>query len=193
MKRVAAFIIAIAAGMCIGAISKGEMPGLGERNLRSGRFTATEKERATAEMAGLTEVEGAGVVITITDAAGGSSGDISVERLIVHERDLVRLRNELFAGGAKAVSINGERLIATTAIRCAGPVIRINDAPTAPPYVIEAAGDPQVLKSAVTMMGGVFDLLTREGLKVEIAVKSDLKIPAYEISPAGEKTAEDEG
>lgn len=140
-------------------------------------------------LAGMTDEIGPGIKITLEDARYRKRSDIPIERLIIHERDLLLMRNELFAAGAVAMAINGERIVATTEIRCVGPVIRINGRSTVPPYVIEAAGEPDVLKQSVLMMGGVADFLSSEDLKVDVEIIDELLIPALgkfkKVEPSG--------
>jgi len=173
-RRALIFLIAAAAGFGLAVMSRGGWLGIREET----KPAAVPAE--SARITGLGVVEGAGVRIRIEDATVQGEKNIPVERLIVHERDLLLLRNELFAAGAEAVSINGLRMVANSVIRCVGPAIRINDVNTAPPYVVDAVGDPDVLKQAVTMMGGVVDVLSTQNLKVYVAKKKRLTIPAYE-------------
>ena len=76
---------------------------------------------------------------------------------IVHDSDIRTVINELWIAGAEAVSINGQRVVATTGIRCPGPVTQINGVPTAPPYVIKAIGPSDTLEGALKLHGGVID------------------------------------
>lgn len=182
MRRLLILAIAVAIGLAAGDMVRGEWPEISWRGM-----TWVEPERPELpadeeilELAGLTPVTGPGIRITVTDATRRRNRPLETERLIVHERDLLMIRNELFAAGAEAVAINGNRLVAVTEIRCVGPAISINGRNTVPPYIVEAAGDPQVLKQSVMMMGGVVDLLAEERLKVEIDTVENLEIPAYD-------------
>ena len=62
---------------------------------------------------------------------------------IIHDEDLLRVLNELCAAGAEAISINDQRIVATTEVRCAGPTVSVNNVRSAPPYVIKAIGNPK--------------------------------------------------
>ena len=91
---------------------------------------------------GLSEVAGPGVRVTLTDAP--RSVDIpglDPNVLVVHQQDLQGFVNALWAGGAEAVTLQGQRLIATTGIKCVGNTVVLDGVPYAPPYVIEAVGD----------------------------------------------------
>ncbi len=172
-RRALIFLISAAVGFGLAVMSRGEWP-VGREEPK-----AAAARGEFARVAGFGAVEGEGVRIRIEDASSIGEKRIPVERLIVHERDLLLLRNELFAAGAEAVQINGLRMVANSVIRCVGPAIRINDVNTTPPYVIDAVGDPEVLKQAVTMMGGVVDVLSTQNLKVYVARKKRITIPVY--------------
>ncbi|HOC91730.1 MAG TPA: DUF881 domain-containing protein [bacterium] len=176
-------LMAVFAGLCLGAMSSGKWPDV-ELGLAG---AAIESESDLERFDGHSPVTGPGIRVTVED--GIADGAATMDRLIVHERDLLLLRNELFAAGATAVSINGHRMVANSVIRCVGPTIRINDAHTAPPYVVDAAGDPDVLKPAITMMGGVVDLMSSEKLKVNVETVGKLTIPAHESAKRREEKA----
>jgi uncharacterized protein YlxW (UPF0749 family) len=181
IRRVMIFIVSVAVGLSLAAMSRGEWPrgGTEAAGLFAPSGTGPAARDTVAKMAGLTPVTGPGLTIRIDDAAATWKKEVPIERLIVHERDLLQLRNELFSAGAEAVSINGLRMVATSVIRCVGPAIRINDTFTTPPYVIKAEGDPETLKQAVMMMGGVIDVISSHNLKVDVTEEKNTVVPAY--------------
>ncbi len=131
-------------------------------------------------LAGLTEVEGPGIVLTLTDSTWQSdSGTEGQEVFLIHDGDLRQAISELAAAGAEAYSINGQRVISTTPIRCVGPVITINEQKTAPPYEISVIGDPKTLEAAVNMRGGLADLFGAVGIGVEVRTEEKITIPRY--------------
>src|SRR4051812_47756565 len=70
--------------------------------------------------AGLQPVTGPGVTITLDDApdrALQAAGD-DVSELLVHQQDIQAVVNALWAGGAEAMTIQGQRVVATTGIKC---------------------------------------------------------------------------
>ena len=95
--------------------------------------------------AGLVPVTGPGVVVELTDGppTDHSSG---VDLARVLDRDLQVVVNGLFASGAEAVSVNGERITALSAIRGAGGAVLVSYRPLSPPYVVNAIGDPDSLE-----------------------------------------------
>lgn len=88
---------------------------------------------------GFVAVRGEGIRVTVTQRPDAD------ENQEVKDRDLRLLVNGLFAAGAEAVAVNGQRMSATTGIRTSGDAIRINDVGVAPPYVVEAVGDTRTL------------------------------------------------
>jgi uncharacterized protein YlxW (UPF0749 family) len=136
--------------------------------------------------AGLTVVSGPGIRIVMTDnpSAAGAGGNSPFLPGVVHDFDLLQVVNELRAAGAEAISINGARITAYTPIRCVGPTIRINWEAAAPPFVIEAIGDPSTLSSAVNMPGGILQNLKNPEMGPALGIKttseSRLKLSAAE-------------
>ncbi len=87
--------------------------------------------------------------------------------------------NELRAAGAEAISINGQRLIATSEIRCAGPTLSVNNVRSAAPYEIKAIGEKKSLENAIKMRGGVAETLKVWGIQLEVSTADDIQIPPY--------------
>ena len=139
----------------------------------------TEELNAASVLAGLVDLKGEGVVVTIHYSTS-SSPDLSSEAGLVHDTDLVAIVTELKAAGAEAISINGQRIIATTPIRCVGPTIQINSVKVAAPYYIKAIGNSQYLESALNIKGGIVTSLRRYGITIEITRQDDIKIDKYD-------------
>ena len=138
----------------------------------------SQLERAEI-MAGMVEVEGSGVIITVKDSTQTNiEGDLS--NYIIHDTDLLTILNELCDAGAEAICLNNERIISTSEIRCAGSTVSVNNNRFAQPFTIKAIGDPVTLENALMMRGGVYDTLTAWGIDIEINKASDIVIPAYD-------------
>ncbi|MGE4213368.1 MAG: DUF881 domain-containing protein [Anaerotignaceae bacterium] len=133
-------------------------------------------------LAGLTYVSGRGISVTIKDSpkAGQQNEGISTDAFLVHAEDILSILNELNVAGAEAVCINGQRIISTSAVRCAGSVVNINDVKIAAPFVITAIGDPDILEAALIFPGGVVDALKPWGIEIIIKKMESVEIPAYE-------------
>lgn len=134
----------------------------------------------TAEtLAGLSEVEGSGVIVTLNDATGTQVALQDAQNSIIHEGDLRTIINELLASGAEVVSLNEERLVATSSIRCVGPTVLVNNTRIAPPFVIKAIGDPKTLEAGLLIKDGIVEVLKSWGIKVDIQKSDNITIPAY--------------
>lgn len=130
-------------------------------------------------LAGTVSVEGPGLEITMADGTVTTPALVDDNLYIVHQNDVLKVLNELKAAGAEAISVNGQRVIATSEIRCAGNTISINNTKTAAPFVIKAIGDPDQMESGLMIRGGVMDELSG-WINIEIKkVNKGLVIPAY--------------
>lgn len=129
--------------------------------------------------AGVIDVQGPGVIITVDDPlpTADNSGDYSV--IMLRSDLLVSLVNRMKDAGAEAISINGQRVIATTEISLAGENVNINTVPTAPPYVIKAIGNPDTIESTLTIRFGIVEQMKSYGLRIDIDKKDKIEIPRY--------------
>jgi uncharacterized protein YlxW (UPF0749 family) len=136
-----------------------------------------------ARVAGTAPVEGSGLVVTLDDSPARRSPTGDPNDLIVHERDIQTVVNALWAAGAEAVGINGERLTATSAVRCAGNTLLLHGTVHSPPYRIGAIGDADAMATALPTQPGMGRLgeavmLFGLGLDVEEATVRLGTIPA---------------
>lgn len=124
---------------------------------------------------GYGEMAGAGVRITVDDSPSGS------ESGAVRDTDLALLVDALWGVGAEGIAINDQRLTALSAIRNANVAIHVNGRPLAPPYVVEAIGDPRTLQAnLVNSERGqrFFALASGLGLQVDMTNQDDLDLPS---------------
>jgi len=128
-------------------------------------------------VAGLTDVEGPGVVVTIDVKHALEWGADAIVQDI-HFNDLLKLVNELNAAGAEAIAINDERIIATTEIRSAGNFIVINTNRYNTPFEIKAIGNPETLEASLKLLGGVTDELSAY-LDIRIRREDAIRLPKY--------------
>jgi uncharacterized protein YlxW (UPF0749 family) len=140
-----------------------------------------ELERAR-EAAGLSAVEGPGVEVTLGDGTDLPDGADPNDYLI-HDSDLVAVVNALLNGGAEAVDINGQRVVSTSPIRCAGTTILVNSNRCGSPYVIRAIGDPESLEDALLEDPVASPLFTQYrtqfGLEATIDRKLEVTVEPY--------------
>lgn len=146
----------------------------------SGLAEAMQKELDKARtLAGLLPGTGPGVVINMDDSNFPKQAGEDPNLFLIHDEDILKVVNELFAAGAEAVSVNGQRIIATTEIRCVGPTIIINSVRMAPPFIIQAIGDPETLETSLKMRGGIIESLKVFGIQVNIQRQARIDMPAY--------------
>ncbi|WP_019413885.1 DUF881 domain-containing protein [Paenisporosarcina sp. TG20] len=120
---------------------------------------------------------GEGVKVQLEDAEYDPSS-VNPNDYIVHESHVFQVLNELKISGAEAISINGQRIHATSYIKCNGPVITVDGKQFPAPFVIEAIGDTSVLVSSLQLTGGVLDKLVNDNIVVTIEQKSKIQMPA---------------
>lgn len=118
-------------------------------------------------LAGLTDITGPGIIVKIDNTDSGW----------VNDSDLLTVLNELRAAGAYALSVNGERVIATTEIRQAGAYIFINMSQYSTPFTILAIGKPDTLEASLKFRNGVYDTFTKKyNLDVKIEKSDNLTV-----------------
>lgn len=139
----------------------------------------TEQLDKVRILAGLKELEGPGVRVTLDDSNMAITDAQNASAYLVHEEDLLNVINELKAAGAEAISLNGQRLVANTQIKCGGPTIIAATERFVPPFVIEAIGDPAALESILIQPGGLYDILKFWGIQIKIDKVDKLSIPGY--------------
>ena len=103
--------------------------------------------------AGLVPMRGPGLVVTLTDAQRDANGrfprDASPDDLVVHQQDIQAVLNALWSGGAEAIQMQDQRLIATSAARCVGNTLLLNGRTYSPPYTVTAIGDVRGMQAAL--------------------------------------------
>ena len=132
--------------------------------------------------AGLTALKGPGVVVTLDDSKAPYRPGENPNALIIHDDDILRVINELVAGGAEAISVNGQRLTSRSEVRCIGPTISVNGVRTAPPVYVRAVGDPDVMEAAINLRGGIAQILQAYGVQVSVRKDKEIAVPAYQGS-----------
>lgn len=120
---------------------------------------------------GKVDVQGEGVIVTLTDT----------EEESVTSLDLINLVNELILAGAEAISINDNRVINMTDIVDIGnQFIVINSQRISSPYTVKAIGEKTYLQSALTIKSGYVDRYKATGININVETKGNIKILKYE-------------
>jgi uncharacterized protein YlxW (UPF0749 family) len=121
---------------------------------------------------GRSAMTGRGIVVSMFDAEDGFTGEE-----VVQENDIRDIVNELFAAGAQAIEVGGQRLVATSSVRSAGSQVLVDQRPIPlNPVVIKAIGDPEVLDSSLDLIS---NSLKRWGIRMEVERFESLSVSAY--------------
>ncbi len=137
--------------------------------------------------AGLAPVTGAGVTVTLSDAPEDviNSSNQPLRLLVVHQQDIQAVVNAMWRGGAEAISVQGQRLVSTTGIKCEGNAVQLDGVPYAQPYEITAVGDQVQLLTAIEE-DDLLETYRSQADRPDIAVGWDLEthtettVPGYE-------------
>lgn len=119
-----------------------EVDGARSEAIRRNRQDRAEGEKAAALalQAGTVALRGRGLEVKLSDSSRRSTTEEDADAFRIHDTDLQLVVNALYAAGAEAVAVNGNRLVATTPIRRAGDTIVVNFRPLTPPYRVSAIG-----------------------------------------------------
>ncbi len=130
-------------------------------------------------LSGLTPVSGKGIVITVDDYSQGLQANPNDDpnKYIIHYENLLNIVSELKVGGAEAISINDQRLITTSEIRCVGNVILVNTTRIAPPFEVRVIGSPKILAEIIN--NGELEILRTSNFPVTLEEQNEVIIPAY--------------
>jgi uncharacterized protein YlxW (UPF0749 family) len=141
-----------------------------------------------AAAAGLTPVVGPSVTVALSDAprsvqqsdldAGASPDD-----LVIHQQDVQGVVNAMWAGGASGMTIMGQRVVATTAVRCVGNTLLLHGRVFGPPFVITAVGDVNRIKSALAADPDVQifqQYVAAYGLGYRMTTAARVTLPTYD-------------
>lgn len=123
---------------------------------------------------GKSDVQGEGVIITLTDVEVGKFGKITAF-------DLIELLNALKNAGAEAISINDQRIVINSYVAdITGGFISVNGRRLVSPYVVKAIGDLTYLESGLSQKQyGYIDSKTNEGKSVLLEKSNNILIKAY--------------
>jgi uncharacterized protein YlxW (UPF0749 family) len=140
------------------------------------------------ESGGLSAMSGPALTVTLDDAPRSADGTLPVgataDDVVVHQQDVQAVVNALWAGGAEAMTIMGQRVVATTAVRCVGNTLLLQERVYSPPFVVTAIGDRVRLRQALDASADV-QLFRRAGADFGLGYRvvdepGDVVVPAYQ-------------
>ena len=149
-------------------------------NLSGSIYTSMREELSKVRyQADLEKVGGPGIIITLNDSIKDLENVEHPELYLIHDIDVLEIINELRAAGAEAISINNERIIGSTNIKCGGPTINIDGKRHATPFVIKAIGDPKVLEASVLAPDSYIDWMEYNEIIIEVEIAESIVIDEY--------------
>ncbi|MGW6004596.1 DUF881 domain-containing protein [Oerskovia enterophila] len=155
----------------------------------------------TGIVSGAVAVTGPGLSVTLDDAPMTQDHPKArVDDLVVHQQDLQEVINALWAGGAEAMTLQGQRVTPTTAFRCVGNVLNLHGRVFSPPYTVSAVGDPAQLQKALDRSEAIDiykQYVDEYGLGWKVDKSDSLLMPVFEgatdLKYARVTGSEDEG
>lgn len=169
-----------------------EVDSLGKQLVRLRTDVATARRRLSTDSAdearrlrdvqtwaGTTPMAGPGLEIRLSDSRRAAKTESDRESLSVHDVDLQLVVNALWAAGAEAVAVNGQRLVSTSPIRAAGETITVNFRPLVPPYKVEAIGADRQEFERSAVAQHFRQWVTDYGLGFSLRSKKKVVVPAY--------------
>jgi uncharacterized protein YlxW (UPF0749 family) len=168
----------------IDGLTKAQAPG----DAQVGALTGQIDRLAPA--VGAASVEGPVVTVSLDDAHRSVSSlppGVTADDIVVHQQDVQAVVNALWAGGAEAMMIQDQRVIATSAVRCVGNTLILQGRVYSPPFVVKAMGSPAGLRAALDNDPTVLKYRTwvdYVGLGYDVATTSKATFPPYSGSVA---------
>lgn len=156
--------------------------------LQSRELTRLDRRiAALEEPAGLQAVAGPGLTVVLDDAPeeGRDAAGENRKNALVHQQDLQAVVNAMWAGGAEAVTIQGQRIITTTGIKCVGNTVILHGVPFSPPYRISGIGDSASMVGQLgdsAYLQGYLQSVADYGLGWEVLPEPRIEAPAYDGS-----------
>jgi uncharacterized protein YlxW (UPF0749 family) len=149
------------------------------------RVAAAKAPRQLEEAAGLVAVRGPAVTVELDDAPrrpGRPELSTDPDDLVVHQQDVQAVVNALWAGGAEAMTLMGQRITSTSAVRCVGNTVILHGQVYSPPFVVTAVGDVGAMRASLDSDPGVAYFRTfvdRFGLGYTVRTEREVELPAY--------------
>ncbi len=157
---------------------------------RDGRVGDELAQRVVSlgQVVGVHPARGQGLRVALDDASVPESGvpeGFAPDDYVVHQQDVQGVVNALWAGGAEAIQVMDQRIVATSAVRCVGNTLILQGRVYAPPFTITAIGPPDRLSRALDAAPSVqvyrqwADLV---GLGFDVEELDAVSLPGYEGS-----------
>ncbi|MGB5824275.1 MAG: DUF881 domain-containing protein [Proteocatella sp.] len=123
---------------------------------------------------------GSGVVVEIRDSDKPIRPGENPNDFLVHDQDILRIVNDLKISGAEAISINGQRYMGFSEIKCSGATVTVNGKTYGQPFIIKAIGNPTDLEAAIKSIDSYSYILNNiYGIKINVKTPDKVEIPKY--------------
>lgn len=167
---------------------QGRITGL-QKNAAQYDTSVAAAQQAAAPLqrpAGMTEVSGPAVRVSLDDAPLGPDGQPPLnarpDDVVIHQSDVQGVVNAMWLAGAEAIMIMGKRLITTSAVRCVGNTLLLDGKTYSPPFVITAIGDQSAIEKSLNTAPGTalfLQAVSTFGLGYVVSRQDSVTIPAY--------------
>jgi uncharacterized protein YlxW (UPF0749 family) len=105
-----------------------------------------------------------------------------VANAIVHQQDIQAVANAMWVGGAEAMTIQGQRVVTTTGIKCVGNTVLLHGVTYSPPYVVSAIGDVASMRASIATnpyIRAYLQAVAEWQLGWDLQVEDRIKAPAF--------------
>ena len=151
----------------------------------TGLAPITDVINLLAPVVGTRAVQGPAVTVALTDSKRNSANlpaSVRPDDLVVHQQDVQAVVNALWRGGAEAMMIQDQRIIATSAVRCVGNTLILQGRVYSPPFVISAIGRIDALNEALDQDPQIAiykEWVDAVGLGYRVTTEAKATFPAY--------------
>jgi uncharacterized protein YlxW (UPF0749 family) len=144
-------------------------------DLRTEQQAAQVRLQRLGVRTGFAPVVGPGIQVTVNSAPDSAGSQL------VRDSDLTLLTDALWAAGAEAISVNGQRLTVLSAFRNVGTGVLVNTQPINPPYVFDVIGDPDTMPAnllASSIGEKWYTLKDSLGFRFDVRNSGTMSLPA---------------
>jgi uncharacterized protein YlxW (UPF0749 family) len=137
-----------------------------ERGSTADALAESERKVAALQvMAGTTPVTGPGVTISITDPSGAVDAPALLDAV-----------QELRDAGAEAIQVGPARVVVSTWFGAGPRGVTVDGVPVGSPLVIRAIGDPDTMRTAVGIPGGLADTVRTRRAEIATTTAQSMSI-----------------
>lgn len=150
-----------------------------------------EELEANKIAAGFKDLQGPGIRIHMKDSEQlGDAQDVM--NFVIHNSDVLQIINDLRSGDAERIAINGSPVGWDSEIDCNGATIRVGNDIFAPPFIVEAIGDPQKLEGILNAPNSIVQLMKIWDIQIDIQQVDNITIRGINSTPTYKYLKKDE-